>query len=79
MRENITWISTANASLIIEYRNTTPALLDEIERLRAEKQTAQSKAWQEGYADGYSDHINASMIEAGHRKPTTNPYKENNK
>ncbi|MFW0120306.1 hypothetical protein ACN08Y_10370 [Rothia sp. P5764] len=37
-----------------------------------------SKAWQEGYADGYSDHINVSMIEAGLRKTTTNPYQENN-
>lgn len=36
MRENIAWISEANASLIVEARNALSALLDERDRLEAE-------------------------------------------
>lgn len=38
MWEVITWISEADADLIVETRNALPALLTEIERLTAENQ-----------------------------------------
>lgn len=45
----------ANRSLLTEAPNSIDALLDEIERLQNELETALPEAWEDGYADAICD------------------------
>lgn len=66
-----------NEKLLIELRNALPALLNEIERLQNELETALPEAWKNGYADCLCDIEAVYDIDRGaitHK--TADPYEE---